>query len=68
MGQKWQDTGELARRYGAFEAIEEEVRTLEWVEIAGLIEIDSDGSWRPSSFGKAHLMSRESDQVGAHPN
>jgi hypothetical protein len=30
-------------------------RNLEWAQIAGLIEISADGSWRPTAFGKEQL-------------
>jgi hypothetical protein len=31
-------------------------RTLEWNEIAGLIDIGPDGSWRPTAFGRTQLL------------
>jgi hypothetical protein len=34
----------------------DEVRALAWAEIAGLIEINADGSWQPTAFGRAQLL------------
>jgi hypothetical protein len=67
MGQKWKDRDELAMRQGASEPTAEvEARTLGWAEIAGLIEIRADGSWRPTDFGWAQLLKleRNRDRVG----
>ena len=66
MGQKWPLRGGLATRDGAPErTAEQEVRTLGWAEIAGLIEINPDGSWRPTEFGWAQLLKLEHDRTGA---
>ena len=40
----------------------EDARTLEWAEIAGLIDIGPDGSWQPTPFGKQRLLALERDQ------
>jgi hypothetical protein len=47
---------------GACQAAQQERRVLQWAEIAGLIEISADGSWRPTAFGKAQLFKLERDQ------
>ena len=64
MGQKWEDRVQFPLRKGAAVAVldDDEARNLEWVEIAGLIEISADGSWRPTSYGwqqMAKLRERE---------
>ena len=54
----------LLRQGGAVASVptvEEEPRTLGWREIAGLIEIGQDGSWRPSDIGLAQLLKLERD-------
>jgi hypothetical protein len=69
MGQKWEDQVQFPLRKGAAVVVldDEEARTLEWVEIAGLIEISDDGSWRPTSYGwqqMAKLRQREATGTG----
>ena len=66
MGRKWQDRDEAPIRWGAPEpTLEEKTRTLDWDEIAGLIEIGPDGSWRPTDFGKAKLFKLERNRNSA---
>ena len=38
-----------------FTEVNSSARNLEWAQIAGLIEIGADGSWRPTAFGKEQL-------------
>jgi hypothetical protein len=38
-------------------------RTLQWAEIAGLIDIRPDGSWHPTALGKAQLLRLEREHA-----
>jgi hypothetical protein len=66
MAHKWQDRIEFPIRTGAPAVVleDEEARTLEWAEIAGLIEIRADGSWEPTAFGRAQLLKLMSGEDG----
>jgi len=39
---------------------------LAWAEVAGLVEVNGDGSWKVTELGKAGLM-RVLEQVVQHP-
>jgi hypothetical protein len=62
MGQKWQ-VRSVSPTFDS-EPVVATARTLEWAEIAGLIEVSSDGSWRPTAFGKAQLLKLEGAERG----
>lgn len=47
-------------------ALPDNARAMEWAEIAGLIEINEDGSWRPSERAKAWLLGRQHADATAH--
>jgi hypothetical protein len=68
MAHKWQDRTVFSMRVGAPAIIldDEEARTLAWAEIAGLIEIDADGSWKPTAFGWQQMrkLQRDEDSAG----
>ena len=64
MGQKWQDRAVVAPAQDEPETIAVEPRTLEWEEIAELIEVRPDGSWQPTTFGWAQFLDTERAQIG----
>jgi hypothetical protein len=60
MKSKWVVRG-LPMRETSQDQAGDAARTLAWAEIAGLIDISPDGSWRPTAFGKVQLMKLERD-------
>lgn len=37
-------------------------RTLQWAEIAGLIDIQPDGSWEPTAYAKKWMLTHAGDK------
>jgi hypothetical protein len=65
MGQRWQDRAVEGLAQDEPEPVSAEPRTLEWEEIAELIEIRPDGSWQPTTFGWAQFLDTERVRLGA---